>query len=198
MSDRIWPRLGAASGAIYVVVLMVGPTLGDGAVVIAGELVAMMLFVAFAAYLTSVLQAAEGPGAWLAPTVLAAAVMDTSVKLGSAGAGYAARDLPDGSLHTALHDINNVSFVVSMAPLALLTAAVSVIVLRTRVLPRVFGWSGVVIAAALAASAGALGSETIYAFLLFLAWTLALSVTLTVRGAASVPTAASSVTVTAR
>ena len=43
MSDRIWPRLGAASGAIYVVVLMVGPTLGDGAVVIAGELVAMML-----------------------------------------------------------------------------------------------------------------------------------------------------------
>ena len=106
MSDRIWPRLGAASGAIYVVVLMVRPTLGDGAVVIAGELVAMMLFVAFAAYLTSVLQAAEGPGAWLAPTVLAAAVVDTSVKLGSAGAGYAARDLPDGSLHTALHDIN--------------------------------------------------------------------------------------------
>jgi hypothetical protein len=198
MSDRIWPRLGAASGAIYVVVLMVGPTLGDGAVVIAGELVAMMIFVAFAAYLTSVLQAAEGPGAWLAPTVLAAAVVDTSVKLGSVGAGYAARDLPDGSLHTALHDINNVSFVVSMAPLALLTAAVSVIVLRTRVLPRVFGWSGVVIAAALAASAGALGAETIYAFLLFLAWTLALSVTLTVRGAASVPTAASSVTVTAR
>ena len=75
------------SGAIYVVVLMVGPTLGDGAVVIAGELVAMMLFVAFAAYLTRVLQAAEGPGAWLAPTVLAAAVVDTAVKLGSAAAG---------------------------------------------------------------------------------------------------------------
>jgi hypothetical protein len=45
----------------------------------------MMLFVAFAAYLTSVSQAAEGPGAWLAPTVLAAAVVDTSEKVGSAG-----------------------------------------------------------------------------------------------------------------
>jgi hypothetical protein len=81
----------------------------------------MMLFVAFAAYLTSVSQAAEGPGAWLAPTVLAAAVVDTPEKLGSAGSALAARELPDGSLHTALHDINKVSFVVSIAPLALLT-----------------------------------------------------------------------------
>ena len=184
MSDRIWPRLGAASGAMYVAALFVGPMLGGGTVVVAGELVGLSLFVAFAAYLTSLLRVAEGPGAWLAPTVLAAAVIDTSVKLAGVGPGYAARDLPDGSLHTALHEINNVSFIVTMTPLALMAAAASLVVLRTRVLPRAFGWSGLAVAAALVANGAALGSETGFAFLAFLAWTLALSIRLTLRGSA--------------
>jgi hypothetical protein len=181
MSDRIWPRLGAASGTMYVLGLFVGPMLGGGTIVVAAELVALTLFVAFAAYLSSLLRAAEGPGAWLAPTVLAAAVVDTSVKLASVGAGQAARDLPDGSLHTALHEINNVSFIVTMTPLALMAAAASLVVVHTRVLPRAFGWTGLVVAAALVANGAALGSETGFAFLAFLAWTLALSIRLTLR-----------------
>jgi hypothetical protein len=195
MSDRIWPRLGAASGAMYVAALFVGPMLGGDTIVVPAELIGLTLFVAFAAYLSSVLRAAEGQGAWLAPTVLAAAVVDTSVKLSSAGAGRAARDLPDGSLHTALHEMNNVSFIVTMTPLALLVAAASVVVLRTRVLPRAFGWSGVVVAAALVANGVALGSETGFAFLAFLAWTLALSIRLTLRVPELAPATAPAVTV---
>ena len=194
MSDRIWPRLGAASGTMYVLGLFVGPMLGGGTIVVAAELIALILFVAFAAYLTSLLRAAEGPDAWLAPTVLAAAVVDTSVKLSSVGAGQAARDLPDGSLHTALHEMNNVSFIVTMIPLALMAVAASVVVLRTRVLPRAFGWSGAVVAAALVANGAALDSETGFAFLGFLAWTLALSIRLTLRPSAPEPSTTPAVT----
>ncbi|MGH8893736.1 MAG: hypothetical protein ACRDWY_10615, partial [Actinomycetes bacterium] len=181
MSDQIWPRLGAATGAVYVLALMGGPSLGQGTVVVAAELVALTLFVAFAAYLTSILRAAEGPGAWLAPTVLAAVAVDTAIKFAGIGAGHAARDLPDGRLHDVLHEMNNVSFIVTMMPLALATAATSVVVLRTGVLPRAFGWSGLAVAAALVANGAALGSEFGPAFLAFLAWTLALSIRLSWR-----------------
>ena len=151
---------------------------------------------AFAAYLASVLRGAEGPGAWLAPTVLATAVVDTSVKLASTGAGRAARDLTEGStLDTALHEMNNVSFIITMTPLALLAAAVSVVVLRTRVLPRVFGWAGAVVAVALLVNGAALGSETGFAFLAFLAWTFALSIRLTLRPSTPEPFTAPAVTV---
>jgi hypothetical protein len=195
MSNQIWPRLGAATGAVYVLALMGGPSLGQGTVVVAAELVALTLFVAFAAYLTSILRAAEGPGAWLAPTVLAAVAVDTAIKFAGVGAGYAARDLPDGRLHDALHEMNNVSFIVTMMPLALATAAASAVVLRTSVLPRVFGWSGLAVAAALVANGSDLGSEFGPAFLLFLAWTLALSIRLMLRTPSPSPVTAPPVTV---
>ena len=191
MSDRIWPRLGAACGTVYVLALMGGPMLGQGTVVVAAELVALTLFVAFAAYLASILRAAEGPGAWLAPTVLAAVAVDTAIKFAGVGAGYAARDLPDGRLHDALHEINSVAFIVTMMPLALAAAATSVVVLRTRVLPRAFGWSGLAVAAALVVNGSDLGSEFGPAFLLFLAWTLALSIRLTLRVSTQTPAPAS-------
>ncbi|MGH8970397.1 MAG: hypothetical protein ACRDV1_10665 [Actinomycetes bacterium] len=194
MSDQIWPRLGAATGAVYVLALMGGPSLGQGTVVVAAEFVALTLFVAFAAYVTSILRAAEGPGAWLAPTVLAAVAVDTAIKFAGVGAGYAARDLPDGQLHDTLHEINNVSFMVTMMPLALAAAATSVVVLRTRVLPRAFGWSGLAVAAALVVNGSDLGSEFGPAFLLFLAWTLALSIRLMLRTPAPAPVTAPPVT----
>lgn len=145
---------------MYVAALMVGPMLGDGTPVVAGELVGLTPFVALAAYLSTLLRAAEGLGAWLAPTVPAAAVVDTSVKLSSVGADHTARDLPDGSLRTALHETNNVSFIVTITPLALMAAADSVVVLRMRVLPRAFGWFGLAVAAALVANGATLSYET--------------------------------------
>jgi hypothetical protein len=68
-----------------------------------------------------------------------------------------------------------------MYPLALLLAAVAVITLRTRALPRWLGYGAAVTAAALAVNAGFLHATIVPAFLLFAVWTLATSVVLFVR-----------------
>jgi len=72
---------------------------------------------------------------------------------------------------------------------------VSVIALRTRALPRPFGWSGAVVAATLLVNGANLGAEFGPAFLAFLAWTLALSITLTLRRTAPAPAPAPGATV---
>jgi hypothetical protein len=68
-----------------------------------------------------------------------------------------------------------------MYPLALLLAAVAVLALRTKVLPRWLGYGATVTAAALAINAGFLHTTKVPAFLLFVVWTLAASVTLFVK-----------------
>jgi len=128
----------------------------------------------FAAILSSVLNGA-GPRSWLASTVLAAAIVDTSVKLASIGTGYEALDLPDGPLRQALTDANDASFIITMTPLALLCAAAGFNILRAPVLPRWLGWTGLVIGAALLANGTAIGTADAPAYLLFLLWTLGLS-----------------------
>jgi hypothetical protein len=74
-----------------------------------------------------------------------------------------------------------VATVISMYPLALLLAAVAVLALRTKVLPRWLGYGAAVTAAALAINAGFLHATTVPAFLLFVVWMLAASVTLFVK-----------------
>ena len=71
--------------------------------------------------------------------------------------------------------------VISMYPLALLAAAVAIVALRTRALPRWLGYGSAVTAAALAVNAGFLYATIAPAFLLFILWTLAASVTLFVK-----------------
>lgn len=178
MSTTIMPRLAASFGALYVVLLFGGSATGIDALMPL-ELAALVLFVPFAAYLFSVLRAAEGDGGWLAPTVLGAALVDTTIKLSSAAPGLAAKDLREGSqLDLVLHDINGASFILTMYPLAVLTGASAIVILATRVLPRWLGWSGAATAAALALNGSFLESEFGPAFLLFLAWTLATSLVL--------------------
>jgi hypothetical protein len=196
MNERILPRLGAASGALFVVLLFGLSTTGsDSQIVIALELVGLLLFIPFLAYLWSVLREAEGPGGWLSATVLGAGIVGVTMKLSSIAPGWAARDFGEATaIHKALERVNEVAFIAQMLPDGVLLAAVAVLALKTRVLPRWLGWLAAVTAPLLLVNGMFLDAEFGPAFLLFLLWTLLASVVLTVRpsGAASLARAASS------
>jgi hypothetical protein len=197
MYERIMPRLGAASGALFVVLLF-GPSSSgsDATIVLVLELLGLLLFIPFLGYLWSVFREAEGPGGWLATTAFGAGLVDVTLKLGSLPPGSVADDFGDATpIHKALEDMNNVAFIATMLPLGVLMAAVAVITLKTRVLPRWLGWLAAVTAPLLLVNGMFLDAEFGPAFLLFLLWTLLASVVLTVRpqadpiaGAAAIPT----------
>jgi hypothetical protein len=184
MSKRIWPQLGAVSGILYVALLF-GPSLVGGEVAGRIELVGILFLIPFLAYLWSVLRQAEGEGGWLSATIFGAGLVDLTIKLGSAAASVAAEQLEEGTpLDTALHDMNSASFILSMLPLSVLTAAFAIVTLRTRVLPRWLGWMGAITSGALLVNGMALEAEFGPAFLLFLLWTTATSVVLIRRAGA--------------
>ncbi len=183
MYERIVPRLGAASGALFVVLLF-GPSASgsDSAIVLVLELLGLLLFIPFLGYLWSVLREAEGPGGWLATTAFGAGLVDVTIKLGGLAPGKVANDFGDATpIHKALEDMNSVAFIVTMLPLGVLMAAVAAIALKTRVLPLWLGWLAGVTAPLLLVNGMFLDAEFGPAFLLFLLWTLLASVVLTVR-----------------
>ena len=180
MTTRTAARLGAASGIAYVVALMgASSTRSDSTAALAAELVSMLLFFPFLAYLWSVLRDAEGPGGWLSATALATGVAAVTIKLASAGPAVAARD--DGispALRDALQQVNDVSFIVTMLPLGVCMGAVAAVVLRTHVLPAWLGWMAAVLAPLLIANGLALNSQEGPAFLLLLLWILLAAIVL--------------------
>jgi len=183
MNERILPRLGAASGALFVVLLF-GPSSSgsDATIVIVLELIGLLLFIPFLGYLCSVLREAEGPRGWLATAAFGAGLVDVTIKLGSIAPGKAADSFDDATaMHQALEDMNSIAFIVTMLPLSILTAAAAVIILKTGVLPRALGWLAAVTAPALLVNGMFLDAEFGPAFLLFMLWVLLASVVLTVR-----------------
>ena len=183
MYGRILPRLGAASGALFVVLLF-GPSSSgsDSTIVLVLELIGLLLFIPFLGYLWSILREAEGPGGWLATTAFGAGLVDVTIKLGSLAPGKVADDFAETTpTHKALEDMNSVAFIVTMLPLGVFMAALAVITLKTRVLPRWLGWLAAVTAPLLLVNGMFLDAEFGPAFLLFLLWTLLASVVLTVR-----------------
>ncbi len=183
MQGRIWPRLGAISGLLYVVLLF-GPssTGSDAQIIIVLELIGMLFFLPFLGYLYSILRGAEGEGAWLAPTAFGAGLMDLTIKLGSIAPSFAAQ--PEGlepQLHDALHKMNSVAFIVTMLPIGVMMAAFAIVILRTRVLPLWLGLLAAVTAPACWVNGMFLHSEFGPAFLLFLLWVIIASIVLTVR-----------------
>ena len=195
MQGRIWPRLGALSGALYVVLLMGSTSTGSAAqIVIVLELIAMLLFLLFLGYLYSVLRRAEGEGAWLAPTAFGAGLVDLTIKLGSIAPGFAARtEGLDSQLHQALEKMNSVAFIVTMLPLGVMMAAVATVALKTRVLPLWIGLLAAITAPACLVNGMFLDAEFGPAFLLFLLWVTIASIVLTLRaGRETVEAAASS------
>jgi hypothetical protein len=185
MYQRILPRLGAATGALFVALLF-GPSSSgsDSTVVLVLELIGLLLFIPFLGYLWSILREAEGPRGWLATTALAAGLVDITIKLGSIAPAKAADGVPENTaIHQALHDMNSVAFIATMLPLSILMAAVAVITLTSGGLPRALGWLAAVTAPLLLINGMFLDAESGPAFLLFLLWTLLTSIVLTVRPA---------------
>ncbi len=195
MQARIWPRLGAVSGVLYVVLLMGSTSTGsDAQVVIALELIAMLLFLPFLGYLYSVLRRAGGEDAWLSATAFGAGLVDLTIKLGSIAPGFASRtEGLDPQLHQALEKMNSVAFIVTMLPLGVMMAAVAIVILKTRVQPHRLGLLAAITAPACLVNGMFLDAEFGPAFLLFLLWvTLASIVLILHAGRATVEAAASS------
>ena len=183
MQERIWPRLGAVSGVLYVVLLMGSTSTGsDSQIVIVLELIAILLFLPFLGYLYSVLLRAEGEGAWLSPTAFGAGLVDLTIKLGSIAPGFASRtEGLDPQLHQALEKMNSVAFIVTMLPLGVMMAAVAIVILKTHVLPLWLGLLAAITAPACLVNGMFLDAEFGPAFLLFLLWVVIASIVLTMR-----------------
>ena len=164
-------RVGAASGAVCVLSVMVGNGLAlagqsgatggpdlladltrpPSAVNAAGltlELIGWAALVMFLGYLYGVLRRAEGEDGWLAPVAFGSGLVMVTIKLGSVGplvAAWYRRDdgLSVGAAET-LSDLGDALFVVSGWATGLLVASAAGSALASRVLPRWLGWFGVV------------------------------------------------------
>ena len=187
MQGRIWPRLGAISGLLYVVLLFGPSSIGsDAPIIVVLELIGMLFFLPFLGYLHSILRQAEGEGPWLAPTAFGAGLADLTIKLGGIAPSFAGQAPGlDPQLHDALHKMNSVAFIVTMLPIGVMMAAAAIVILKTQVLPLWLGVLAALTAPACWVNGMFLDAEFGPAFLLFLLWVAIASVVLTVRAGRS-------------
>lgn len=204
-------RLALASGALYVLAILIGNGLaepgtidGDDAVAVLAELqrglspvqtfgltleiLGFALFVVFLGALYRTTRRAETRDSWLAVTALGAGLLTVAVKVASIGPAMAARMRADDlspELARTLEDINGAGFVVSGYTLGIFVAAAALATLVTRLIPRWLASAGVVVGV-LTIAAGTAGildpaGYVPIPFLLGLVWILAVSVLLAVR-----------------
>jgi hypothetical protein len=202
MSTRTLPRLGAASGAAFAVVLFAGSGHSSPGEVVR-EIIAVVLFLPFLSYLCSLLREAEGPDGWLTTTAFSAGVAGITIKLVTGMPVIALQHIAAGTpLHQAVDNMATASTDISLYPLALMLGAIAALTFRTGVLPRWLGFGAI-------AAAGALAVYAVYASFnihlnigpalgLWVLWTLLASITLfrrargeRTRGAQTSPAAAS-------
>jgi hypothetical protein len=220
MAPRVLARSGAACGLAYVALAVVGndvlagggdppaPSASPAAVgaFIAGhptttevwigaylDVLALLAFIVFVAYLHGVLRRADRDGGFLPTVVLGAGLVASAVKLASFAPGFAllyrAQDGISPQLATALFDMNNAAFALDWALSALMLAATAGVVLRTDVLPRWVAWSALAIAPLLLASVPLLTlGDGPPVFLFALLWIIGTSVALIRRADAPVTT----------
>ena len=146
MADRLWGRMSAACGIVYVVLLIGGSSIGGPDIQLAFfvEMLAFLFFLFFLGSLWSNLRRAEGESGCLSATAFGAGVMSITIKVASAApvlaARYRAGDGLDPQLARTLQDINDASFGLSFFPLAVLLAAFAIVAIRSNTLPRWLGW----------------------------------------------------------
>jgi hypothetical protein len=181
MNKPALPRLGAACGAIFAIVLTIAAGNGSqsfsDARAVAG-IAAITLALPFIAYLCSLLRQAEGPDGWLASTALAAGITGIVLKLASGVPELAIHrtHLAAGTqLNTAFGAIGDGLTVLALYPLALFCAATAIIAFRTRALPRWLSAGAAISAVALVINGAILGAEAVPALLFFLLWTVLVS-----------------------
>jgi hypothetical protein len=182
MNQPTLPRLGAACGAVFAIVLTVAAGDGNngfsGPRAVAG-IAAITIALPFIAYLCTVLRAAEGGDGWLVPAAFAAGITGIVLKLAGAVPELAVHKahLPAGAqLGATLNAIGDGATVLSLYPLAVFCAATAVVAFRTRAFPRWLSIGAAVTAVALVVNGGFLGGDSVPALLLFLLWTLLTSV----------------------
>jgi hypothetical protein len=203
-------RLAAATGAIYVALILVGSGLAtgngdpqDGPTILAHlregrspietigvtmEVLGFAVFLVFLGYLYRALRRAEGAQGWGAAVALGAGLVMTAVKLASANAMLAselhANQLtPD--LARTLNDIGGGGFVLSGYLYGVFVLAAAASAFASRALPRWLTLSGLV-AGILTVAAGTAGildpaGYVPVPFLLCLAWMMVTSVIWTLR-----------------
>ena len=181
MTRPMQQRLGAACGIVFPIAMFLA--VGDGSHFAPWRAVAatwaLVLALPFLAYLWSLLRAAEGD--WLSTVALVAGVSGVILKLASHAPELAIHrdDIAEGTqLYKALDNTAGAATLISLYPLAICCAAVAVIALRERVLPRWLGIFTGVTAVALAVNAGFVFASFVPALLLFLLWTLVTSIVL--------------------
>lgn len=218
MSNTVRDRIGAATGAVFVVLIMVGNQMASGgsadsahptgeqvlrdaahqaasATFTVGfvlEGLGFAAFIVFLGYLADVLHRrvpGRGPGGIAAGTVIVSGAVMLAVKLGSAAPlGVLAIDHGHISpeLAQVLNDMSAVAFVISWLPFAIFVAAAAAGLHRAALVGRPTAYSGLALGAAgvalsIAGVHDPLGAANPLAFLLGLAWLLAVSVRLAVR-----------------
>jgi hypothetical protein len=183
MQGWIWPRLGAICGLLYVVLVFGFTSTGSASqVMLLLELIGMLFFIPFLGYLYGILHRAEGEGGWLSATAFGAGLVEFTVKLVSVLPAFAARqERLSPQLERALENMGNFAYIVTMLPIGVMTSAVAIVVLKTRVLPLWLGLLAAITAPACLVNGMFLGADFGPAFLLFLLWVAIASVVLTLR-----------------
>jgi hypothetical protein len=187
MNKPMLPRLGAACGAVFAVVLTVANGNGNeqfAAPRVVAGIAALTLMIPFLCYLCSLLRDAETVHGWMATSALTAGISGIALKLASGApelALYRAHIAAGTSVHKALEEIAGAATLLSLYPLALFCAATAILVFRTRALPRWLGVGAAVTAAALTINGAFLATSNVPALLLFALWTLLTSVYLVAR-----------------
>jgi hypothetical protein len=198
-----WERLAALAGVVFIVFYIAAFVLGievgnsDREILDyyassshrAKELIAFFLIagaalalIVFAAALRSLIRRPEQDTSMLGSLALAGGTAQAGLILAgnavSRGAGFASMDKDfhlDPNTRRYLEDIGYLLFVSGALAGILLVVAVSLAALRYGLLPRWLGWTGFAVAVLLPTAIAFLG------FLIFVAWMLAVSVTLATR-----------------
>jgi hypothetical protein len=189
MSDRLLRRLRAASGSIYVVSGILGSDVLGGTETGVGIIVELLSFAFFLFFLGSLwtsLRSAEGDGGWLSAAAFGGGLVALAVKIAGAAPILtlrASKGMEPGTAK-ALVTMNDVSFGITLLPLAMMLSATSIVAVRTGALPRWLGWGAAAVALGLlgALSAVVLAPSppewVVLPMLLFLLWTVAANIAL--------------------
>jgi hypothetical protein len=177
MNRPLLPRLAAACGVVFPIAMFLA--VGNGNNFAPWRAVAstwaLVLFLPFLAYLCSMLRKAAPEEGWLATLALVAGTSGILLKLVSHAPELAIHQdhLAKGTpLYNALDHTAGAATILCLYPLAIYAAAVAVLVLRERALPRWLGVLAALTAAALVINGGFVYASFVPALLLFLLWTL--------------------------
>ena len=208
MNSTWLKRLGAASGALYVVLaflkndgssspnfqasqqeiitwaksVQLTPTFWIGPYV---GLLGLLFFLVFVAYLSSVLSRAEGEFGWLSAAAFGSGIVTVVVKLAAfpvaATAVARAADGFNPQVLGILWDMDNIALFITLATQAFLLAAAAIVIIRAKALPAWLGWSAAVFSLALLGTLPLAFFNSLPIQLLPMAWVLVTSIVLVIR-----------------